>query len=148
MEVFGDTLQGHVSTHSGRMGAVATGSSEQSQILPIYIKASKLAGINIIGIDFHIGSQIMDINPYIESLNKILEIIDQLDSHGIKLRHIDIGGGLGISYQNESTVSKDTFVTEIMPELLRGEIKVTRLSLSLYGHFHYTRIKPKNHKKP
>ena len=87
---------------------------EQSQILPMYKKASKLAGINIIGIDFHIGSQIMDINPYIESLNKILEIIDQLDSQGIMLRHIDIGGGLGISYQNESTVSKDTFVTEII----------------------------------
>ena len=87
---------------------------EQSQILPMYKKASKLAGINIIGIDFHIGSQIMDINPYIESLNKILEIIDQLDSQGIMLRHIDIGGGLGISYQNELTVSKDTFVTEII----------------------------------
>ena len=66
------------------------------------------------GIDFHIGSQIMDINPYIESLNKILEIIDQLESDGIVLKHIDIGGGLGISYQNESTVSKDTFVTEII----------------------------------
>jgi diaminopimelate decarboxylase len=87
---------------------------EQSQILPMYIKASKLAGINIMGIDFHIGSQIMDINPYIESLNKILEIIDQLDSHGIMLKHIDIGGGLGISYRNESAVSKDTFVTEII----------------------------------
>ena len=56
----------------------------------------------------------MDINPYIESLNKILEIIDQLESYGIVLKHIDIGGGLGISYQNESTVSKDTFVTEII----------------------------------
>ena len=87
---------------------------EQSQILPIYKEASKLPGINIMGIDFHIGSQIMDINPYIESLNKILEIIDQLESHGIVLKHIDIGGGLGISYQNESTVSKDTFVTEII----------------------------------
>ena len=87
---------------------------EQSQILPIYKEASKLPGINIMGIDFHIGSQIMDINPYIESLNKILEIIDQLESDGIILKHIDIGGGLGISYQNESTVSKDTFVTEII----------------------------------
>ena len=87
---------------------------EQSQILPIYKEASKLPGINIMGIDFHIGSQIMDINPYIESLHKILEIIDQLESQGIVLRHIDIGGGLGISYQNESTVSKDTFVTEII----------------------------------
>ena len=87
---------------------------EQSQILPIYKEASKLPGINIMGIDFHIGSQIMDINPYIESLNKILEIIDQLESDGIVLKHIDIGGGLGISYQNESTVSKDTFVTEII----------------------------------
>ena len=96
---------------------------EQSQILPMYKKASKLAGINIIGIDFHIGSQIMDINPYIESLNKILEIIDQLDSQGIMLRHIDIGGGLGISYQNESTVSKDTFVTEIINAI--GERKLS-----------------------
>ena len=87
---------------------------EQSQILPIYIKASKLAGINIIGIDFHIGSQIMDINPYIESLSKIIEIIDQLDDQGIRLSHIDIGGGLGIAYQNESTVSKDTFVSDII----------------------------------
>ena len=87
---------------------------EQSQILPMYKKASKLAGINIIGIDFHIGSQIMDINPYIESLSKIIEIIDQLDDQGIRLSHIDIGGGLGIAYQNESTVSKDTFVSDII----------------------------------
>ena len=79
---------------------------DQNEIISLYKKASLLNGITIVGIDFHIGSQIMDLEPYIESLSKIIIIVDELKSHGINLRHIDIGGGLGISYENEKSVSK------------------------------------------
>ena len=87
---------------------------EQSQVISLYKKASQMPGINIIGIDFHIGSQIMELKPYLESLSKIIKIVDELNSMGIVLSHIDIGGGLGIAYENEKVVPKDLFISEII----------------------------------
>ncbi len=97
---------------------------DQNEIISLYKKASLLNGITIVGIDFHIGSQIMDLEPYIESLSKIIIIVDELKSHGINLRHIDIGGGLGISYENEKSVSKEIFISKI-----REVIGTRKLSL-------------------
>ena len=97
---------------------------DQNEIISLYKKASLLNGITIVGIDFHIGSQIMDLEPYIESLSKIIIIVDELKSHGINLRHIDIGGGLGISYENETSVSKEIFISKI-----REVIGTRKLSL-------------------
>jgi len=79
---------------------------EQSEILDIYKEAYELKGINITGIDFHIGSQITDIDPFKESVLKVIAIIKTLQKNDIKLSHIDIGGGLGISYNNEESPDK------------------------------------------
>ena len=87
---------------------------EQSQVISLYKKASQMSGISIIGIDFHIGSQIVELEPYLESLSKIIKIVDELNSIGIMLSHIDIGGGLGIAYENEKVVPKDHFISEII----------------------------------
>ena len=86
---------------------------DQNRIISLYKKASLLSGITIVGIDFHIGSQIMELEPYIESMSKIIIIVDELKSYGINLTHIDIGGGLGISYENEKSVSKEIFISKI-----------------------------------
>ena len=87
---------------------------EQTEILDIYKEAHELKGINIVGIDFHIGSQIMDIDPFKESVLKVIAIIKELQRNNIKLSHIDIGGGLGIPYDNEKTPDKSIFISEIV----------------------------------
>ena len=86
---------------------------DQSEILDIYQEASSLKGVSIIGIDFHIGSQIIDIKPFEESVLKIIAIIKNLKKNNIMLRHIDIGGGLGINYENEISPDKNTFISSI-----------------------------------
>ncbi len=90
---------------------------EESEIVSTYVKASKLPAVNIIGIDFHIGSQILETKPYLDSLIKIFDIIDHLRSLGITLSHLDIGGGLGIPYKDESTVSKKDFISEVLKKI-------------------------------
>ena len=87
---------------------------EQSEILDIYKEAYELKGINITGIDFHIGSQITDIDPFKESVLKVIAIIKTLQKNDIKLSHIDIGGGLGISYNNEESPDKSLFISTIL----------------------------------
>lgn len=63
-----------------------------------YLEASKLPGIEIKGIDCHIGSQLTEITPFSDAADKIIDLIDQLEKAGIKLSHVDMGGGLGVDY--------------------------------------------------
>ncbi|HEY7534919.1 MAG TPA: diaminopimelate decarboxylase [Thermodesulfobacteriota bacterium] len=72
---------------------------EIGKALEVYKKASKMEGIEVTGIDAHIGSQIFQLNPFVESLKKLIELGDLLKSEGIVVEYIDIGGGLGISYK-------------------------------------------------
>ncbi|MFT7457337.1 MAG: diaminopimelate decarboxylase, partial [Planctomycetota bacterium] len=81
--------------------------------LESFIEAQQLGNINIIGIDCHIGSQITTIAPYIDALDKIMRLVEQLKSHNIHLQHIDAGGGLGIRYQEESPPSPEDLVQAI-----------------------------------
>ena len=83
----------------------------------IYKKAKTLDSINIVGIDFHIGSQIMSIEPYLDSISSVKKLIQKLDSIDIKLSHIDVGGGLGISYKGEKLVDKSEYVKTIINSL-------------------------------
>ena len=71
------------------------------QALALYRRAAALPNIAVTGIDCHIGSQLLDPSPFVEALDRILALIDQLTVEGIQLHHIDIGGGLGIKYKAE-----------------------------------------------
>ena len=70
--------------------------------LPLYRKAHAMAHIRIVGVDCHIGSQITEVAPLLEAMEKLLELADRLAVEGIHLSHIDAGGGLGIRYHRES----------------------------------------------
>jgi diaminopimelate decarboxylase len=70
--------------------------------LEAYMQAAQMDNLDVVGIDCHIGSQITTIAPYIDALGKLLELVSKLEKKGIKLQHIDVGGGLGIRYQDES----------------------------------------------
>ena len=69
----------------------------------IYRHAASLAGLKIIGIDCHIGSQITDVTPYLDAMDRILDLVAAIEEAGIPLAHIDFGGGLGIHYSADDT---------------------------------------------
>ncbi|MDD2665203.1 MAG: diaminopimelate decarboxylase [Dechloromonas sp.] len=67
--------------------------------LALYRRAAALPNIAVTGIDCHIGSQLLDPSPFVEALERILALVDQLATEGIRLHHLDLGGGLGIKYR-------------------------------------------------
>ncbi len=91
----------------------------------LYRKAAALPGLNVVGIDFHIGSQITQIEPFVAALDKILEFIDWLTSVGIPLEHIDLGGGLGIQYRDEILPEISRYLDALLSKL--GNRKLTVL---------------------
>lgn len=71
------------------------------EVLKTYQEAAKMSSCKIVGIDCHIGSQITEITPYLDALDRVLDLIKALEQAGINIHHLDIGGGLGISYTDE-----------------------------------------------
>lgn len=65
-----------------------------------YLKAAHMANINIIGIDCHIGSQLLEAKPFEDAIDRVLSLVDELSSLGIKLQHVDMGGGIGVKYSD------------------------------------------------
>ena len=82
-----------------------------------YKKARTLPGIEIIGVDCHIGSQLTSITPYQDALERMLNLIDALEAEGITIRHLDLGGGLGVQYQNEAPPTPEEYIRSILPRL-------------------------------
>ena len=85
--------------------------------LDLYRKASKLPNLHITGIDCHIGSQLTETSPFIAAAEKVLLLVDTLAQEGIKLEHIDLGGGLGICYNDETPPSIDEYSTALLTAL-------------------------------
>ena len=85
--------------------------------LAVYRRAAKLPGLKITGIDCHIGSQLTDVTPLMEALDKLLELIAALKSHGITLDHIDLGGGLGVPYQDEEPPHPSEYLSQVKARL-------------------------------
>ncbi len=96
----------------------------KNEVIKLYELASRLPNISIQGIDCHIGSQLVDLNPLIESIHQLLELIDVLQVKGITLEHINLGGGLGIIYRNEKPPSIADYVSSILNELGGQNIKL------------------------
>ena len=88
------------------------GVSEESA-LNLYKKAKKMDSILIKGIDCHIGSQITDLKPFEDSVKKLIALIDKLEVEGIKIKHMDIGGGIGISYEGEKAIPFDDYAKAV-----------------------------------
>ena len=83
----------------------------------LYRKARALPGIDIVGIDCHIGSQIIDIAPFADALDKVLQLVDELASDGISPHHIDLGGGIGIRYKDEEPITLSDYATALNARL-------------------------------
>jgi diaminopimelate decarboxylase len=83
-------------------------------VMATYLTAKNMSHCKIIGIDCHIGSQILDIGPYIDALDRIFILIEGLGRHGIQIHHLDIGGGLGIDYGGEDTPNITDFANTLL----------------------------------
>ncbi|WP_319412820.1 diaminopimelate decarboxylase [uncultured Cohaesibacter sp.] len=88
---------------------IATGKSENKFGIPwkraseVYKRAASLPGIKVTGIDMHIGSQITHLEPFDSAFERLEELVKQLRNDGIEIEHVDLGGGLGIPYQNNQS---------------------------------------------
>ncbi|RCX26340.1 diaminopimelate decarboxylase [Thioalbus denitrificans] len=67
-----------------------------------YARAADLAHLEVVGVDCHIGSQLTDVTPFVDALERVIGLVDRLKSDGIRLRHLDMGGGLGVRYRDET----------------------------------------------
>jgi diaminopimelate decarboxylase len=92
--------------------------------LPLYRLAAELEGVEPVGIDAHIGSQILDPEPYQQSLLHLLELADALRDDGIHLRMLDLGGGFGVSYDESLDPEPGAFAERIVPHLAASGLRL------------------------
>ena len=95
---------------------IATGLRETKFGVPyaqaerLYARAASLAGLEVVGIGWHIGSLLTETAPFVAAARRVVELVDRLEAAGIFLRHIDVGGGIGIRYKDESPQPIAAFV--------------------------------------
>ncbi len=83
----------------------------------LYAQAAKLPHLKVVGIDCHIGSQLTEASPFAEALDKVLDLVDRLATNGIGLQHIDLGGGLGVRYQDETPPAMSEYAAMLLSRL-------------------------------
>ncbi|MBU0593305.1 MAG: diaminopimelate decarboxylase [Gammaproteobacteria bacterium] len=90
----------------------------------LYRLASTLPHISIQGIDCHIGSQITEVTPFADALDKVLDLVDRLQQDGITLHHLDLGGGVGIRYQDETPPLPEEYAKTLLGRLGARQHKI------------------------
>jgi diaminopimelate decarboxylase len=85
--------------------------------LATYRAAAAMPHLHVIGVDCHIGSQITEIAPYLDALDKLLDLVEQIEADGTKIHHIDVGGGLGITYADETPPDTGLFVRTLLDHI-------------------------------
>ena len=87
------------------------------EALRAYRHAASLPGLKVVGIDCHIGSQITDSTPYLDAMDRVLDLVAEVESAGIPIHHIDFGGGLGINYNGDTPPEADALWAQLLTKL-------------------------------
>jgi diaminopimelate decarboxylase len=87
------------------------------QAVASYRRAASLPGLQVVGIDCHIGSQITQVEPYLDALDRLLDLVEAVEAEGISIHHIDVGGGLGIQYAGEAAPSAEDLVRRLLQRI-------------------------------
>lgn len=74
----------------------------RERAVEVYSLAASLEHLNVVGMDCHIGSQLTETGPFVDALDRLLELVDELSTKGIEISHLDVGGGLGVTYKDET----------------------------------------------
>ncbi len=92
--------------------------------IALYTQAAAMPNIAVHGVDCHIGSQITELSPFLDALDKVLGLVDTLAEKGIHIAHIDVGGGVGITYCDETPPDFKTYTQAILQKLAGRNVKV------------------------
>ncbi|MEY3808343.1 MAG: diaminopimelate decarboxylase [Pseudomonadota bacterium] len=95
-----------------------------TQALTEYRRAAAMPHIQVIGIDCHIGSQLTETRPFLDALDKVLELVATLAAEGIVLHHLDLGGGLGICYKDEQPPEPAAYIQAILNRLGKTDFEI------------------------
>lgn len=83
----------------------------------VYVRAASLPNLQVIGVDCHIGSQLTTLPPFLDALDRLLALIDRLAAHGIRIQHLDLGGGLGVQYRDEQPPLASDYIQAVRERL-------------------------------
>jgi len=87
------------------------------RVVKTYQRAADLPGIRVVGIDCHIGSQITEVAPYLDAVDRMLDLVEAIEAAGIAIQHLDFGGGLGINYNGDTPPSADALWQQMLAKL-------------------------------
>lgn len=90
----------------------------------VYLRAAQMEHVDIVGVDCHIGSQLTNIAPYLDAIDRLLLLIDDLATQGIHIKHLDIGGGLGVSYRDETPPATEDFIAAVLAKIAGRGLKL------------------------
>ncbi len=92
--------------------------------LSLYQSAAAMPNIAVHGVDCHIGSQLTELSPFLDALDRILVLVDQLEAAGIQIQHIDAGGGIGICYSDETPPDFSAYADAMLEKLAGRKVKL------------------------
>ena len=95
-----------------------------NQAPDVYQLAASLPGVQAIGVDCHIGSQLTDISPFLDALDRVLALVDTLAAQDIEIEHLDLGGGLGVVYQDETPATPEEYIAAVKQRLGERQFKL------------------------
>ena len=90
---------------------------DMSQAERLFLKANELPGLKVSGMDCHIGSQLTELQPLLDAMGRMLELVDRLGQHGVEIHHLNVGGGLGIRYNSEQPPHPSDYARALTPLL-------------------------------
>ena len=90
----------------------------------LYHQAAQLPNIEIVGIDCHIGSQLTELEPFLEAMDRLLALIDRLAAEGIHIHHLDVGGGLGVNYSDENPPHPEQYAAALKAKLAGRDLQL------------------------
>ncbi|HEU4459186.1 MAG TPA: diaminopimelate decarboxylase [Methylibium sp.] len=83
----------------------------------VYRRAAALPGLEVVGIDCHIGSQITDAGPYLDALERMLDLVEAVEAEGLRIRHLDLGGGIGVRYTDETPLDVEALIRRLVARI-------------------------------
>ncbi|MGI2040521.1 diaminopimelate decarboxylase [Shewanella frigidimarina] len=90
----------------------------------VFARAAELAHLHVKGVDCHIGSQLTEIKPFLDAMDRMLALIDRLGEQGIQIEHFDVGGGLGVTYNSETPPHPDAYAAALLERLNGRKLKL------------------------
>ena len=89
----------------------------QEDVVATYQHAAACSGLRVVGIDCHIGSQITETSPYLDAMDRVLDLVQTIEAAGVPIEHIDFGGGLGIDYNGDTPPAADALWQQLLHKL-------------------------------